>query len=406
MTLVPTTTSPTTTLDVIADWENMTYSIDINWDTLTLGHTKFCGPAIVGGYDIALAMCSPYTECGKTIITDQYGTNGNDCPEGLMCFGDIACMPPTTTPTAVPTTIESTTVVATSSSSYCGSTYADAKQECTPSTMCMTDDDCMKFGTTNADDADDGDSWGGRSCFTNITCTIGWQNDEDVIIITTTPTTASPPPSASSSSSSSSSSGASTPTAGTNEIADILQEDIAATSLLVGISDSASSPTKAGTNEITNNMKKTNTIVETNTPSITVTTTSPATTTDTTAHGITTASLVDDYIIIESSPVFEVDTDDDVVVIDIANFQENKIGRTSGEVEGGGESEGKNDDNNDDEYHEVAVGRPMERFSSGKSNSQEFVPKWPADYSGVLTLNRRHWCSVGIMLLAVVLCRW
>jgi hypothetical protein len=148
-------------------------------------------------------------------------------------------------------------------------------------------------------------------------------------------------------------------------------------------------------------MKKTNIIVKkSRTPSITVTTTSPTTTTD-----ITTASLVDDYIIIESSPVFEVDTDDDVVVIDIANFQENKIGRTSGEVEGGGGPEGKNDDNND-EYHEVAVGRPMERFSGGESNSQEFVPKWPADYSGVLTLNRRHWCSVGIMLLAVVLCRW
>lgn len=400
MTLVPTTTSPTTTLDVIADWESMTYSIDIDWDTLTIGHGKFCGPAIVGGYDIALAMCSPYTECGKTTITDQYGTNGNDCPEGLMCFGDIVCMPPT--PTAVSTIIE-TTVVATSSSSYCGSTYADAKQECTPSTMCITDDDCIKFGTTTNDNADDGDSWGGRSCFTNITCTIGWQNDEDVIIITTTPTTASPP---SASSSSSSSSSASAPTAGTNEIADILQEGIAATSLLVGISDSASSQTKAGTNEITNNMKKTNTIIKkSRTPSITVTTTSPTTTTDTTTHGITTASLVEDYIIIESSPVFEVDTDDDVVVIDIANFQENKIGRTSGEVEGGGGSEGKNDDN-DDEYHEVAVGRPMERFSSGKSNSREFVPKWPADYSGVLTLNRRHWSSVGIMLLAVVLCRW
>ena len=394
MTLVPTTTSPTTTLDVIADWESTTYSVDINWDELTMGHTKFCGPAIVGGYDIALAMCSPYTECGKTIIADQYGSNGNDCPEGFMCFGDIACIPPTTTPpTMVPTIIESTTTVvvaatSSSSSSYCGSTYADAKQECTPSTMCMTDDDCVKFGTTtttnNADDY--GDSWGGRSCFTNITCTIGWQNDEDVIIITATPTTASTP--SESSSSSSSSSSASTPTAGTNEIADILQEGIAATSSLVGISDGASSPTKAGTNEITNNMKKTNTIVEKSTPPITVTTTSPTATTDTTAHGIATASLVDDYIIIESP-----------------DFQENRIGRTSGEVEGGGGSEGKNDDNND-EYHEVAVGSPMERFSGGKSNSQEFVPKWPADYSGVLTLNRRHWCSVGIMLLTAVLCRW
>lgn len=393
ITLLPTTTSPTTILDVIANWESMTYSIDINWDKLTQGHSKFCGPVIVGGYEIALAMCSPYTECGKTIITDHYGTNGNDCPEGLMCFGDIECMPPPTTTgsqgimpaitTLVPTIDTTTTTTVATSSSYCGSTYADAKQECTPSTMCDTDDDCIKFGTTD----DDGDSWGGKSCFTNISCTIGWQNDEDAIIITTTTPTAAFSPSASNSSG-----GASLPTttAGT-ESADILLEGTAATSLLEGINNNSASSTTttAGTTEITNNMKKTNTIIETSTPSITVTTTSPTTTTttttDITTHSITTSSLV------ESTPVFEVDTDDDVAVI--ANFQENKIGLTLG-IGGLGGSERNNDEN----------------IISGDSNSQEFVPIWPADYSGaadgLLILNRRQWSNVGIMLLAAVLCRW
>ena len=368
-------------------------------------------------------MCSPYTECGKTIITDQYGTNGNDCPEGLMCFGDIECMPPTGSPSIMPTIttlVPTIDIAAVATSSYCGSTYADAKQECTPSTICDTDDDCMKFGSTsrtttnNADD--DGDGWGGKTCFTNISCTVSWQNYEDAISLTTTtttPTTASPPSPSTSSSSSSSSSSASSPTAGiTEEIVDILQEGIAATSLLEGIS-SSSSTSSPNTAEITNNMKKTNTIIETNTPSI-ITTTSP--TTDTVTYSITTTSLVDDYIIIESSPVFvaesspvfEVDTDD-AIVIDIATFQENTIGRTSGEVEGGGGSERNNDDNNE-EYHEVAIGRPMENYSSSNRNNQEFVPKWPADYSsssadGLLTLNCQRWSSVGIILLAVVLCR-
>ncbi|EJK71537.1 hypothetical protein THAOC_07008 [Thalassiosira oceanica] len=48
----------------------------IDWSQLTPGHTRFCGPKIVGGYEIAKSRCSPLTECGKGLGKESaYGAN-------------------------------------------------------------------------------------------------------------------------------------------------------------------------------------------------------------------------------------------------------------------------------------------------------------------------------------------
>lgn len=66
---------------ILDDWTNFDYT-----------HNKFCGPKVVGGYDIAVSLCSPSTSCGFSSKQNQYGSSGNDCPKGLMCYADISCM--------------------------------------------------------------------------------------------------------------------------------------------------------------------------------------------------------------------------------------------------------------------------------------------------------------------------
>lgn len=190
MTAGPTriTAPPTSVLDRVADWDTQSYSLAIDYKHLTPGHTKFCGPALVGGYDIAVAMCSPLTECGKSIGMDPYGINGNDCPDGLMCFGDIHCGTPR--PTMSPKAqVKPTTTITTASptipTAYCGTTYNDAAMSCMPSTSCVSDDDCNKFGGQIG-------GWAGKTCYSNILCTVIWQDVEDAIVLTATPTAPSP----------------------------------------------------------------------------------------------------------------------------------------------------------------------------------------------------------------------
>ena len=185
VTLTPTTAYPTTYVNSIIDWETLTYSIDIDWTLLTPGHNKFCGPKLVGGYAKAVTMCSPYTECNGETSETHYGSNGNDCPDGLMCFADIDCLgPPTSSPTTasptisvVPTIIGQTMVPTSIPSiepsiyiqnnirtrgSYCGTTYKNAVTMCASSsstitTLCTTNTDCnMEIG---------------EQCFDDILCT-------------------------------------------------------------------------------------------------------------------------------------------------------------------------------------------------------------------------------------------
>ena len=66
--------------------------ISDDWTNFDYTHPKFCGPKIVGGYDIAVSLCSPSTLCGFSSKQNQYGSSGNDCPKGLMCYADISCM--------------------------------------------------------------------------------------------------------------------------------------------------------------------------------------------------------------------------------------------------------------------------------------------------------------------------
>ena len=202
-TLSPVTYSPTyyptSYLYTVADWESLTYNIDVNYTSLTPGHTRFCGPKLVGGYDKAVAMCSPLTECGFVVLESHYGGNGNDCPEGLMCFADIICdkMPshrPSSIPSVLPTESNDPTFFGqskhpsmeptisrrpsrpsdwspgedtmTSRGSYCGSSHDDALASCSLQiTNCFTDDDCNGPGAVV-------DGWGMKRCYSDISCTI------------------------------------------------------------------------------------------------------------------------------------------------------------------------------------------------------------------------------------------
>ncbi|KAL3775109.1 hypothetical protein ACHAW5_001512 [Stephanodiscus triporus] len=207
-TLSPTTASPTSYLYSVADWENLSYSIELDWTMLIPGHTKFCGPKLVGGYEKATAMCSPLTQCGFAKEETHYGSTGNDCPEGLMCFGGITCESPssspsasptaTTTPSAGPTTSVPPTYVGqtrpptyspttsnrptlppdalvdamTSRGSYCGDEYDDAVSNCLPSTACVDDDDCNGYGAV--------DGWGSKRCFADISCYVDVREQDDM----------------------------------------------------------------------------------------------------------------------------------------------------------------------------------------------------------------------------------
>ncbi|KAL3817389.1 hypothetical protein ACHAXA_005024 [Cyclostephanos tholiformis] len=207
-TMSPETSSPTSYLYSVADWENLTYSIEVDYSSLTPGHTRFCGPKIVGGYDVAVAMCSPLTECGFEVHDTHYGGNGNDCPddEGLMCFADVICdkMPsptPSSSPSASPTLSHVPTIfgqtkspssyptisfrpsrpsdwtpkgdITTTRGSYCGTSYDDALASCSSQTTnCYYDDDC------NGPEAVV-DGWGMKRCYDDISCTVAGDGGMD-----------------------------------------------------------------------------------------------------------------------------------------------------------------------------------------------------------------------------------
>ena len=192
----PVTDLPTSYLHTIADWDSLSYSAEVDWTMLTPGHTKFCGPKLVGGYDRARAMCSPLTECGKGRPVDtHFGSTGNDCPRGLMCFADIDCAAPSDAPSLMPSTTPTTAFptyegqtrnptsdptsserptrppasvpldAVTSRGSYCGYDYGDALSSCSASTRCADDGDCN--GLSGASDG-----WGAKGCHADISCTV------------------------------------------------------------------------------------------------------------------------------------------------------------------------------------------------------------------------------------------
>eukprot|EP00956_Cyclotella_meneghiniana_P043715 scaffold284381_cov83-Cyclotella_meneghiniana.AAC.3 len=80
----------TISTDILDEITETTSTVD-PWENYNPKWSKFCGPKIVGGYAIAIAQCSPQTMCGLSTVSDHYGSNGNDCPKGLMCFSDITC---------------------------------------------------------------------------------------------------------------------------------------------------------------------------------------------------------------------------------------------------------------------------------------------------------------------------
>ena len=196
-TFSPVTEYPTSYLHTVADWDALSYSAEVDWSALTPGHTKFCGPKLVGGYDKARAMCSPLTECGKARpVENHFGYSGNDCPDGLMCFTDIECPggpsdAPSATPSANPTTAPPTREgqtrsptrdptasgwptrppasvpldAVTSRGSYCGYDHGDALSSCSVRTRCAGDGDCN--GLSGASDG-----WGAKGCHAGISCTV------------------------------------------------------------------------------------------------------------------------------------------------------------------------------------------------------------------------------------------
>jgi hypothetical protein len=138
-----------------------------DWTGFDYAHSKFCGPKIVGGYDIAVSQCGPATMCGLSTKNDHYGSSGNDCPHGLMCYADIQCgNGPGESAVSVslldefvmdeinnnstgsfggrPIVSEVKNIMTmTNRGSYCGSSYQEALGNCSPDMHCSTDDDCV-----------------------------------------------------------------------------------------------------------------------------------------------------------------------------------------------------------------------------------------------------------------------
>jgi hypothetical protein len=141
------TTSPTI-INTTSTFSTLAYENWTNFDYYE--NTKFCGPKVVGGYDVAVAQCGPLTICGMGNITiNHYGSSGNDCPQvraivsfvtfldytpclsqlisllyplakNFMCYSDITCAngpgPETTTTSTIgfaTSTVASTTFVET-----------------------------------------------------------------------------------------------------------------------------------------------------------------------------------------------------------------------------------------------------------------------------------------------------
>ena len=199
-TRLPTTANPTITPSVTYEnWTNFDYKES----------TKFCGPKVVGGYDIAVAQCGPLTTCGTTITSNQYGSSGNDCPKNYMCYSDITCengpgpdttttstteflttstevttewteapdetkVETTTTSSEMITTVAETSTTTTSTkaittttvpptypvhfttrAAFCGSFYAEAVLNCGTKTICTSSSECQDE----------------EECFENVSCT-------------------------------------------------------------------------------------------------------------------------------------------------------------------------------------------------------------------------------------------
>jgi hypothetical protein len=208
MTAAPTNPIPTISpTEAYENWTDFDYA----------EYTRFCGPKVVGGYDIAVSQCGPLTICGVNVTSNHYGSSGNDCSGGNMCYSDIACGngpgPDSTTTTStetvttstiaatttidtaamaeeintttsssstttseiiiteVPTTTQSITttttppynpILLTTRAAFCGSFYAEAVLNCGTKTMCTSSNDC--------DDEEE--------CFENVSCTYD-PNDMD-----------------------------------------------------------------------------------------------------------------------------------------------------------------------------------------------------------------------------------
>jgi hypothetical protein len=180
--------SITTTADQEADAQDTQ-----DWTGFDYAHNKFCGPKIVGGYDMAVSQCGPATKCGLESKQGQYGSSGNDCPKGLMCYADIHCgngpgesaLGSSVVDGFVAAEISASftsgndnaangkpfvsgvknAMTMTNRGSYCGSSYEKALMSCSPESHCSADDDCLS----------------GR-CFPDISCTYSGediQSDSD-----------------------------------------------------------------------------------------------------------------------------------------------------------------------------------------------------------------------------------
>ncbi|KAL9182199.1 hypothetical protein ACHAXT_012851 [Thalassiosira profunda] len=182
---------------------------------VTPGHRKFCGPKVVGGFAVAQDACSKEMECGFETAATAFGSTGNDCPKGLMCYDGIVCEPPTVSPTEAPTyrptvsgapteegqtrpptaspvrmpTYEPTTETPTyqptryaaptvppanvvnsitARGSYCGQSFQAAVNKCRPERRCATNDDCER-----------GTCWPGVSCTFEAGASELFRGDED-----------------------------------------------------------------------------------------------------------------------------------------------------------------------------------------------------------------------------------
>lgn len=145
-----------------------------DWTNFDYTHTKFCGPKIVGGYEEAVAQCGPSRKCGLESKQGQYGSSGNDCPKGLMCYADIPCTngpgesavavsliedfvysEMSSSSQATTESMASTSsgnsnmsemnnaMTMTSRGSYCGLSYEEALDACSPETHCSFDENCL-----------------------------------------------------------------------------------------------------------------------------------------------------------------------------------------------------------------------------------------------------------------------
>jgi len=194
------TTNASTPAPTVTDWSNFDYE----------KNTKFCGPKVVGGFEVAVSQCGPLTVCGQGNITyNHFGASGNNCPKNSMCYADITCQngPETITSTTEAAFTEATTITQTANESitassaitnitevtstaattttseiitttttqaphsmilttraaFCGSSYTEAVLNCGTKTLCASSFDCT----------------GEDECFENVSCTFDPNAEEE-----------------------------------------------------------------------------------------------------------------------------------------------------------------------------------------------------------------------------------